>query len=432
MPSFDLTAFQNEYLPADATEVNAVITVASEGGEPAVASQDKAVILIVDTSGSMGMPDAKIRAARRAAKKAVELLPDGTLFAVIAGTEVARCKYPSDGATPHLVRADERTRAEASAAVAEFEDGGGTAISTWLNLARTMFERHPGAIRLAYLLTDGKNEGEQEDTLRAELDRCAGEFQCDCRGVGKAWVVAELRLIASALLGDVDIISKPADMEADFEAFLEGAIGKNVADVRLRMWAPQGSTLRFVRQVAPSIEDLTDKATEVNPLTHDFPTGAWSGSESRDYHVCVDVPSGAVGDEKLAARVMLMVGDDQLGQALVKAVWTDDESLSTRMSPQVAHYTGQAELAQVIQEGLEARKAGDDATATVKLGRAVQLAHESNNEGTMKLLRKVVEVDDEATGTVKVKRNVEALDEMELDTRSTRTVRVGKAAKAAK
>src|SRR5439155_7196833 len=128
----------------------------------------------------------------------------------------------------------------------------------------------------------------------------------------------------------------------------------------------------------------------------------------------------------------LMIGDTEGTQALVKAVWTDDESLSTRISPQVAHYTGQAELAQAIQEGLEARKNGDEATATVKLGRAVQLAHESDNEGTMKLLRKVVDVDDEATGTVRVKRAVDALDEMELDTRSTRTVRVGKGAPAAK
>jgi hypothetical protein len=45
----------------------------------------------------------------------------------------------------------------------------------------------------------------------------------------------------------------------------------------------------------------------------------------------------------------------------------------------------------------------------------------------MKVLRKVVDVEDEATGTVKVKRNVDKLDEMELDTRSTRTVQVRKA-----
>ena len=42
----------------------------------------------------------------------------------------------------------------------------------------------------------------------------------------------------------------------------------------------------------------------------------------------------------------------------------------------------------------------------------------------MRLLQKVVEVDDPATGTVRLKRGVAAVDEMALDTRSTRTVRV--------
>jgi hypothetical protein len=46
----------------------------------------------------------------------------------------------------------------------------------------------------------------------------------------------------------------------------------------------------------------------------------------------------------------------------------------------------------------------------------------------MKLLQAVVEVDDPATGTVRLKHEVKPLDEMSLDTRSTATVRVGPAA----
>jgi hypothetical protein len=42
------------------------------------------------------------------------------------------------------------------------------------------------------------------------------------------------------------------------------------------------------------------------------------------------------------------------------------------------------------------------------------------------LLAKVVDVVDEATGTVRLKKQVEAADEMALDTRSTKTVRVKK------
>lgn len=428
--SFSASTYQNEFLPADATEVHAVVTVTSSGGDGAAApaaTPDKAVVLIVDTSGSMGQPNTKIRAARHAVGASVEQLPDGTWFAVISGSHEAMCVYPPTFATgepPSLARADARTRVEAIEIAKQLQPEGGTAISTWLDMARDVFAGHPEAIKLAYLLTDGRNESEPHENLEAALRRCEGVFQCDARGVGSDWEVAELRLITSALLGEVDIIAEPDEMDDDFRAYLEGALGKAVADVRLRVWAPQGSTIKFLRQVAPAIDDLTSKATPVNPLTGDFPTGAWGGEESRDYHLCVNVPAGKVGDEKLAARVSLVVDGQPVSQALVKAVWTDDSALTARISPQVAHYTGQAELAAAIAEGLEARKAGDDDTATVKLGRAVQLAHESGNEGTVKLLQKVVEVDDAATGTVRLKRGVAAVDEMALDTRSTRTVRV--------
>ena len=116
-------------------------------------------------------------------------------------------------------------------------------------------------------------------------------------------------------------------------------------------------------------------------------------------------------------------GEEVLGQGLIRAIWTDDEALSTKINPRVAHYTGQAELAEVIQEGLEARKQGDEDTATAKLGRAVALAHQSGNEDTAKLLAKVVDVVDAATGTVSLKKRVDDADEMALDTRSVKTVR---------
>ncbi|HVL28765.1 MAG TPA: VWA domain-containing protein [Acidimicrobiales bacterium] len=420
--TFSATAYQNEYLPAGTGEVHGIVTVAAEGEQARGTADHKAVVLIVDTSGSMGNPSTKIRAARQAAAAAINELPDGTWFAVISGSHAAMCAYPRGGA--RLVQADERTRSEAAEQMRRLQAEGGTAISTWLELARGMFEAHPEAIRLAYLLTDGRNESEPRRDLERALQRCAGVFQCDARGVGSDWDVAELRLVTSSLLGEVDIIADPDEMDDDFRAFLGRALGKAVGDVRLRIWAPQGSTVRFVRQVAPSIEDLTDKVEPVNALTGDYPTGAWGGDESRDYHVCVDIPPGNVGDEKLAARVSVVVDGSPAAQALVRAVWTDDDALSTRINAQVAHYTGQEELASAIHEGLEARKRGDDGAATVKLGRAVQLAHQSGNEGTVRLLQKVVDVQDPDAGTVRLRRDVQALDEMALDTRSTRTVRV--------
>jgi hypothetical protein len=228
----------------------------------------------------------------------------------------------------------------------------------------------------------------------------------------------------------VDIVADPVNLAEDFRAMIEAAMGKAVADVRLRLWSPQGSTIKFVKQVAPTVLDLSGRRLQTGPLAGDYPTGAW-GAESRDYHVCVAVRPGSVGDEMLAARASLVSIDGSgqaqvLGQGLVRAVWTDDAALSTKMNRQVAHYTGQAELADAIQAGLEARKVGDYDTATAKLGRAVQLAAASGNDDTTRLLSKVVDVEDPATGTVRLKTRVNDADEMALDTRSSKTVRVGK------
>jgi hypothetical protein len=126
----------------------------------------------------------------------------------------------------------------------------------------------------------------------------------------------------------------------------------------------------------------------------------------------------------LAGRVALIAGDDVLVERLVLAKWTDDTALSTRLSTHVAHYTGQADLATAIQEGLAARAAGDEEAATARLGAAVRLATGSGREDTAKLLARVVDVVDADAGTVRLKRDPDAVDAEIADVRSTITRRV--------
>ena len=419
--SFSLETYQNEYLAAGAGEMHAVLKVTSSGGRAVPARVDKAVVLVVDTSGSMA--GSKIRAAQCAAAAAIELIPDGTRFALISGFDQARSVYPVDDG---LVLADDVTRAKGVKATRRLKVEGGTAISTWIERTRQLLEPHRGAIRLAYLVTDGQNVGEQPEVLEAAIARAAGVFQCDTRGVGDDWSVSELRTISSALLGEVDIIKSPEDMESDFTAFLDRAIGKSIGDVRLRVWSPQGSRLRFLRQIHPNIEDLTGSAVAVDAQTSEYLTGAWAGEESREYHLCVDVPPGPVGGEKLAGRITVLAGGSDVAGGLVRAVWTDDEARSTRINREVALCTGQADLATSIQEGLQAHEQGDAATATMKLGQAHHMAAAAGNAATVRLLGNIVDVD-AATGTVRLKREVPRDVVMELDIGSTRTIRVNKA-----
>ncbi|MFF5895922.1 VWA domain-containing protein [Streptomyces argenteolus] len=445
VPQFSVEVYQNAYLPEGGREVNAIVTVTSTGGgttggvplpgtAPGVAdapgrSAGAAVVLMVDCSGSMDYPPTKMRNARDATAAAIETLRDGTQFAVVAGTHVAKDVYPGNG---RLATADAQTKAQAKEALRRLSAGGGTAIGTWLRLADRLLGAAEVDIRHGIVLTDGRNEHEAPEDLRTALESCAGRFTCDARGVGTDWEVKEVTGIASALLGTADIVADPAGLAADFTRMMENAMGKEVADVALRLWTPVGVEILFVKQVAPTVADLTGRRTEAGPRAGDYPTGSW-GDESRDYHVCVRVPQAGIGQEMLAARVSLILPPasdgtpaQTLSQGLVRAVWTDDMVASTSINPQVAHYTGQAELAQVIQQGLEARKSGDFDGATAKLGRAVQLASASGNADTAKLLSKVVDVVDAATGTVRLKARVAEADEMTLETRSTKTVRVKK------
>lgn len=432
-PRFSVEVYQNEYLPEGGRDVHAIVTVTSTGGATATRTtapaQGAAVVIMVDCSGSMEYPPDKMRGAREATAAAVDTLRDGTAFAVIAGTHVAKEVYPGQGG---LAIADASTRARAKEALRGLTSGGGTAIGTWLRLADGLLRRSTAAIRHGILLTDGRNEHEEPDVLRATLDACAGRFTCDARGVGTDWEVKEVTAIANALLGTADIVADPAHLAEDFTHMMENVMGKEVADVALRLWTPVGVEIQYVKQVAPAVQDLTDRRTEAGPRAGDYPTGSW-GDESREYHVCVRVPDAAVGQEMLAARATLVMPEGPggapavLAQGLVRAVWTNDLAASTAINAQVAHYTGQAELAQAIQQGLEARKLGDVGGATAKLGRAVQLASASGNADTARLLAKVVDVVDAVAGTVRLKAKVADADEMTLETRSTQTVRVKKA-----
>ncbi|HEY2795050.1 MAG TPA: hypothetical protein VGJ28_22005, partial [Micromonosporaceae bacterium] len=363
-------------------------------------------------------------AAKMATTTAIDTLRDGVEFAVIAGRAFATMVYPYG---PEMRIASAQTRAEAKQAVSRLAADGGTAIGTWLHQANQLFARSRAEVKHGIMLTDGRDQHESRQDLMAILNSCEGRFICDARGIGNDWVADELRLVASSLLGTADGLENPSDLPAAFQAMTSTAMGRSLADVSLRVWTPAGSTIQFVKQVYPQVEDLTSRRRAQSERIGDYPTGAWGGGESRDYHVSIAVPSGAVGEEMLAARLSLVSGGDVLAQSLVLATWTDDHELSTQINQRVAHYTGQAELASAIQEGLAARDAGDIETATSKLGRAVALAAASGHEDTAKLLGRVVDVVDERTGTVRLKQRVAGVDAELANVRSVKTIRVKKA-----
>ncbi len=427
---------QNLYLAEGGREVHAIITVdaqAAAGAMVDAASPDAAEVLVLDCSGSMGAPANKAIKAKQAAGAAIDELRDGVWFALVAGSHGARMLWP---AGQELVRADPRTRAEAKDALRRLDTAGGTTIGAWLRLAAALLSGQPQAIRHAILLTDGRNEHESPEQLQAALRDCEGKFSCDCRGVGTDWSVAELRTISSALQGTVDLVADPADLADDFRTMMASSMRKEVGDVMLRLWTPVGATVRFVKQTAPTLVDLSPHRIDSGQQTGDYPTGSW-GTESRDYHLCVDVEPGAVGEEKLACRVTLVHASGGTEQPLkqtfnhtepdgstnefpgarLRALWTDDLAQSTVINEEIAIVTGKAELAKAVQDGLAAHQRGDTDEAIDHLGRARELAEQIEDTN---LLDRLDQIYDSDTGTLRLNTMTDQ-DEMLLDIESTKT-----------
>jgi hypothetical protein len=394
--------------------------VTAEGGGT-VAARPKAVVgLIIDVSGSMN--GARIDAVKHATRKAIDLLDENTSFFVVAFSDHVQVVFNLMPATPN-------NKALAEAQVQRLEAGGGTRMSAGLMTARDLFLKMPDAIHYALFLTDGKNSDNDELELDNALRQCEGVFQCDCRGVGTDWQPRQLQKIGLKLLGTSMIIPQPAGIEEDFRAAIQNAMGRAVNNVRLRLWTPKSAKIVTCKQMSPEIVLLTDRAAQVDAQTSDYPTGAW-GNESRDYYVAIEIAGGEIGDEMLACRPSIVYQEGgqetKITGSPVVATWTDDEALSSRINEQVAHYTGQEELADAIQKGLEARAQGDNDAATHFLGRAAKLAHDSGNEEQTKRLAKVVDIVDAEEGTVRVKAKVDKADEMDLDLSSTRTARAAR------
>jgi von Willebrand factor type A C-terminal domain/von Willebrand factor type A domain len=426
--AFKIEAFQNRYLPPGQARVDAILSVTAgdDAGAGPTASQ-LVVGFIIDKSGSMAGD--RILGVKQAVAKAIGMLDERAWFFVVAFDSSAQIVVKE-------MQASVANKAQATRIIAGLGAGGGTAMSTGLTAALDIFGRAPDAIREAIFLTDGKNESEGPDKVKMALERCSGVFECDCWGVGTDWRVGEVQEIASGLLGKASLIPAPEGIATAFASAMQQASRKAVRDVRLRLWTPQGATLAFVKQVNPTIEELTNKATTVSPQVREYQTGAWGAGEARDFHLAVDVRAAGAGEEMLAARPSIVYQtwsgsgwvekEDKAPEARLFASWTTDDSLSSRIDHHVAHYTGQDELAQAIQAGLEHRARGEEAAATQLLGKAVQIAHTSGNADMTHRLTKVVDVIDPSAGTVRLKKDAAKAATMDLELESRTTKRVKK------
>ncbi|MGX1885282.1 VWA domain-containing protein [Streptomyces sp. NPDC055287] len=409
------------------TRMCAVVTVtadlAAAGEGAASASPVRAEVLLLDCSASMGYPREKLWAAQDAAAEAVRALPDGTYFAIVAGRHTAELVYPTGSApsAPGLVRADATTRKEAQDAIGRLAPSGGTAIGSWLALARELFGRRPeAAVRHALLLSDGRNEHEQPEALSSELASCAGVFTCDAIGIGEDWDPDELQLVTDSLDGRADAVRDLDALPGEFRAVTTESAGRRLTGLRLRLTHRPGSAPLTVQQVHPTRRDLLPERVTAGERCLEFRTPPW-GDETREYLVCVAAsrtPREPV-DRALWLADLKVVREPQGEEApspklpparplLVR--WTRHRDLYSTYDPKVAHYAHHDALVRGLEEGRAAQRAGDAAAARAAWGEAVRRAHAMGNEPMLQRLGDVVRIIDAAAGEVEIRPDIRPLD----------------------
>jgi uncharacterized protein YegL len=420
---FTVEAFFNPYLPVDGSRLDTIITVSAgdtAGGPVQVKRKPKAVAYLIDTSGSMENAD-KLKMAKVALRQALELLDEETLFSIIAFDRSAHVVASMRPAT-------QANKDAARKGFNQLKAHGGTSMSTALRAALAEFARAGDAIPYAQFLTDGENGKYDQDDLSQALTECEGRFSCDCWGVGVEWRPNELRTIAGHLLGTADAVPDPEHLETRFQEALARVLSKGIGDVRLRLQLPKPSKLVAVKQMLPEIVDLLKLVSRVDERNSDVPTGAWSAGESRDYYVAFTFEPESEKQVLMACRPKVVFVQDGIEVVTagkpIAATWTSDGAASARIDAHVAHYTGQEELANAIREGLEAKARGNFDEATVLLGKAVKIASQTGNDGATARLKKVVDVVDADTGTIRLKSGDNKAEEIELEMRGTETIRL--------
>ncbi|MET8688474.1 vWA domain-containing protein [Streptomyces sp. NPDC004732] len=413
-------------------------------GAAGAAGPRLAEVLLIDHSSSMVMPPSRLAAARAAAVSALARIPDGALFALVAGGDRTAMIYPR---RPGLAVAHAESRAAAEAALHDTTPGGGTAMGTWLERARQLFRELPAAgdggwVRHALLLTDGKNEPgyETRAELHERVERCARAFACDVVGIGDAWETDELLLIARTLGGRTRAVADLTRLPDELASLAGRAADRDVTGLRLRLYHRAGVRPHSFEQVHPTRValrpdrvDLSGVGTGAGGPVQEYDLGP-CGEETRAYLLCVGAPydPAQLGKELLLTEVELTTAGTA-GPAAprlpapqpVLMRWTDDPDLYSRLDPQVAHYRQEEELHRTFEEACAELKLGRRAAAETLLGTAWRLASEAGDTAMQDHLRRLVRVRESAGGAVELRDRIAKFDVEAARIQSSTTVLPG-------
>lgn len=401
----------DEYLPPEDTVMNVIVSVRAEPGGPddGASGGGHAEVIVLDCSGSMASPQEKIYHARLAAAGAIDALPDGVPFAVVEGTDRATMVYPPEH---RLTVADEQSRAAAKERIRRLRPHGGTAIGTWLRLADRLLATNPGSIGHVLLLTDGRNETEPMTVLAEAVDACTGRFTADCWAIGArdgrhSWSSDELLMVAAALgANPVVPVEDPDVLVAAFTDRLRTAMTRRISNAALTVRTAAVARIRSVKQVYPTITDLTARAAPGADAATDYPTGAWGPHDHRDFHLTLEVQPMPPSTKRRIAWIGANPGEPDPPMTPVQVTWTHDVDRAVAEHPSVRYYTQAETMERIIDEARRAYQASRPTDTERLLGNAVRIASDLGDQEMLDLLRRLCGWDDPANGGITLRNDI--------------------------
>jgi hypothetical protein len=122
------------------------------------------------------------------------------------------------------------------------------------------------------------------------------------------------------------LVGAAPEVQAIVRVRVSGLGGAGV-DVSLRLWTPSGATVTMLAERRPARHDLRDRAVRFDARTVAYAAGRWEDG-TREYELAIELPTGRVGDEILAARLAVSLHRGVVGEAPIAVTWTDDEALA--------------------------------------------------------------------------------------------------------
>ncbi|MFF7749513.1 VWA domain-containing protein [Streptomyces sp. NPDC007971] len=408
-----------------------IATGPARGSGPALAE-----VLIVDTSRSMLHPAGKLHAAKDATAAAIRLLPEGTAFAVLSGRFDATVVHPGPGRTVMAV-ATPAEREAAERAVRILQADGGTAIGTWLDLARRLLKQQSAPVKHVLLLTDGRNEHDERSAMQLDtvLDACDGRFVCDAWGIGDDWDAGLLLRITRRLHGRAGAVRRASELPAAYEELVGALLGTAVPELRIRLTPTPGTVIRQVKQVVPNEQELLATGDGFGERGAEYVTRAW-GEETRHFQVVLSAdPTGReIGEDLQLAAVDVTVPD--FGRTVelpapqpILVRWTDNPLDASRQHPGVRRHELYQQASAAVARAYRAwlRRTEGRATADRELARALALAAELGDTPLLDALRRV----EAAPGAGRVRDGLKDVDWQHLILSSAMTTPPGQPAAGA-